>query len=144
MRQRHWLDTAGDLTGAAIRALVRASTRVCVLVTAAGRGLIEEVHWGLTPEERGRLWWDISWIWGPPEDDLAHLLRTIGSHRFVYGSGWPLRLVQTPMANLELLPEELREVHLADAGAIVDAARGPDGRFRNSQLGSSIRERDAR
>jgi predicted TIM-barrel fold metal-dependent hydrolase len=121
-RQRHWLDTAGDLSGAAIRAIVRASPRTRVLVTAAGRALIEEVHWGLTPEERGRLWWDISWIWGPPEDDLAHLFRTIGAHHFVYGTGWPLRLVQAPRANLELLPEELQNVSLAAAEGLVRRA----------------------
>jgi hypothetical protein len=37
------------------------------------------VHWGLTPEERRLVWWDISWIWGPPEDHLALLLETIGA-----------------------------------------------------------------
>jgi hypothetical protein len=123
MRQRHWMDSAGDLTGAAVRALVRASSRVRVLVTSAGRALIEEVHWGLTPEERSRLWWDISWIWGPPEDDFAHLLRTVGANRFVYGSAWPLRLAQTPRANLELLPDELRHATLADAERVVSSAR---------------------
>jgi uncharacterized protein len=113
-RQRHWLDSAGDLSGAAIRAIVRADERVRVLVTSAGRGLVEEVHWGLTPAERSRVWWDISWIWGPPGDDLAHLLRTVGPDRFVYGSGWPLRLAQTPRANLALLPDDLSGAELAN------------------------------
>lgn len=112
-RQRHRLDVAGDVSGAAIRAIVRADARVRVLVTAAGRELVEEVHWGLTPAERARLWWDISWIWGPPGDDLAHLLRTVGADRFVYGSAWPLRLTQTPRANLALLPDDLAGVELA-------------------------------
>ena len=117
-RQRHWMDNAGDLSGAAVRAVVRASDRVHVLVCAAGRALVEEVHWGLTPSERARLWWDISWLWGPPEDDLAHLLRTCGSERFVYGTAWPLRLTQTPRANLALLPDDLRDVALASADVI--------------------------
>ncbi|HEU4641731.1 MAG TPA: hypothetical protein VFS44_04685 [Gemmatimonadaceae bacterium] len=125
-RQRHWMDAAGDLSGAAIRAIVRAGQRARVLVTCAGRALVEEVHWGLTPQERSRLWWDISWIWGPPEDELAHLLRSIGPHHFLYGSGWPLRLVQTPSANLALLPEELHGVALAGA----DALRGTEARAR--------------
>jgi predicted TIM-barrel fold metal-dependent hydrolase len=119
VRQRHWMDTAGDLTGAAIRAIVRASPRVRVLVTSAGRALIEEVHWGLTPEERARLWWDISWLWGPPEDDLAHLFRTVGPHHFLYGTAWPLRLVQTPRANLELLPDEFLGARLATVAMVV-------------------------
>ena len=73
----------------------------------------------LTPDERARLWWDISWIWGPPDDHLAHLFRTIGAERFVYGSQWPMRLTQTPRANLDLLPDDLREARLADAEEIV-------------------------
>ena len=113
-RQRHWLDSAGDLSGAAIRAIVRVDERVRVLVTSAGRGLVEEVHWGLTPAERSRVWWDISWMWGPPGDDLAHLLRTVGPDRFVYGSGWPLRLAQIPRANLALLPDDLAGAALAN------------------------------
>ena len=117
-RQRHWLDAAGDLQGAAIRAIARADERVRVLVTSAGRALVEEVHWGLTPSERSRVWWDISWIWGPPGDDLAHLLRTVGPDRFVYGSAWPLRLTQTPRANMALLPDELLGVELASVAAL--------------------------
>jgi hypothetical protein len=113
-RQRSVLDVAGDLTGAHIRAIARADARAQVNVTCAGRALIEESHWGLTPEERARLQWDISWIWGPPEDDLAHLLRTVGADRFVFGSAWPLRLVQSPIANLALLPEEMRRTSLAE------------------------------
>jgi hypothetical protein len=113
-RQRHPLDVAGDLPAATIRELARAHTNAPIVVLAAGRAMIEEVHWGLTESERKRLVWDISWIWGPPEDDLAHLLTTIGPEHFTYGSGWPLRLAQTPRANLALLPVELAAVRLAD------------------------------
>ena len=113
-RQRHWMDAAGDLSGAAIRALVRSSSEVRVIVTAAGRALIEEVHWGLTADEQARVWWDFSWVWGPPDDELARLLRTIGSSRFVYGTQWPLRLAQNPRANLGLLPPELGVVELGN------------------------------
>jgi predicted TIM-barrel fold metal-dependent hydrolase len=113
-RQRSALDSSSDLTGAHIRAIVRADPGVRVVVTSAGRALIEESHWGLTPDERARLWWDISWIWGPPEDDLAHLLHTVGAKRFLFGSAWPLRLVQSPIANLDLLPPELRPLFVAE------------------------------
>ncbi len=115
VRQRSSLDVAPDLSGAHIRAIVRANSRVNVVVTAAGRALIEETHWGLTPDERARLRWDISWIWGPPEDDLAHLLLTMGAGHFLFGSAWPLRLVQSPVANLELLPRDARNLTLAVA-----------------------------
>ena len=122
LRQRHPLDVAGDLSAAAVRALARAGDRVRLVVTAAGRELIEEVHWGLTPDEQRRVFWDISWIWGPPEDHLAKLLRTVGAERFLFGTQWPLRLTQNPSANLALLPDDLRDVHLADARDVCEAA----------------------
>lgn len=121
LRQRHALDVAGDLSAAAIRAVARASGRCRIVVLAAGKSLIEEVHWGLTPDEQSRLWWDISWIWGPPEDELAGLFRTIGAERFVYGTGWPLRLTQTPRANLALLPDDVAGRPLATAADVLAA-----------------------
>ena len=114
LRQRHSLDQAGDLTAAAIRNVARGNSTTRIIVCAAGRGTIEEVHWGLTPDERELVWWDISWIWGPPEDELATLFRTIGARRFVYGTAWPLRLAQTPRANLALLPDDLSGATLTD------------------------------
>lgn len=114
LRQRHPLDVAGDLTAAAIRSLARAGESVRLVVTAAGREMIEEVHWGLTPAEQARVVWDISWIWGPPEDHLAKLFRTVGASRFVFGTHWPMRLTQTPRASLDLLPDDLASATLAD------------------------------
>jgi hypothetical protein len=102
-RQKHPIDASTELAPAAVRHLVRSDAAVRVLVTHADRGFIEEVHWSLTPQESARLWWDISWVWGPPEDHLALLLETIGSERFVLGSGHPLRLAETPLARLDLL-----------------------------------------
>jgi hypothetical protein len=113
-RQRHSIDVAGDLPAATIRGLARAATGARIVVVAAGRATIEEIHWGLTPSERELVWYDTSWIWGPPEDDFAHLLRTVGAARFVYGTGWPLRLAQVTRANLALLPPDLRGARLAD------------------------------
>jgi hypothetical protein len=121
LRQRHPMDSAGDLSAAAIRALARAGEAVRLVVTAAGRELIEEVHWGLTPDEQRRVFWDISWIWGPPEDHLAKLFRTVGAARFVFGTQWPLRLTQTPRANLDLLPDDVRAADMSDAAAICAA-----------------------
>lgn len=113
-RQRHAVDVAADLPAATVRGIARAGTGVRVVVIAAGRAMIEEVHWGLTPAERERVFYDTSWIWGPPEDDFAHLLRTVGPSRFVYGTGWPLRLAQVTRANLALLPPDLSAPALAD------------------------------
>jgi predicted TIM-barrel fold metal-dependent hydrolase len=123
LRQRHPLDSAGDLTAAAIRALARVSPATRIVVTAAGREMIEEVHWGLTPDEQSRVYWDISWIWGPPEDHLAKLFRSVGSDRFVYGTHWPLRLAQTPRSNLDLLPDGDSVRALTDVGDVAREAR---------------------
>ena len=121
LRQRSSLDTAGDLTAAAVRDLARAGDAARLVVTAAGREFIEEVHWGLTPSERERVFWDISWIWGPPEDHLAKLFRTVGPSRFVFGTQWPLRLAQNPRANLELLPLDVVHASLATPRDILRA-----------------------
>ncbi|MEO6444135.1 MAG: hypothetical protein ABIZ91_04295 [Gemmatimonadaceae bacterium] len=113
LRQRHVLDTAADLSAAHVRAIARAGTGARLVVTAAGREFIEEVHWGLTPAERALVTYDFSWVWGPPTDELASLVRTLGPEAFVYGTMWPLRLTQGPRANLELLPDALRASMLA-------------------------------
>lgn len=121
VRQRHPLDVAGDLSAAHVRELLRELGRRAVggrvIVTAAGREFIEEVHWGLTPAERAGVYFDFSWIWGPPSDELALLFRTIGSDRFVYGTMWPLRLTQGARANLALLPGAADAQVLADPTA---------------------------
>ena len=124
-RQRHSIDGAPDLPAATIRGIARSGSGAKLVVVAAGRALIEEVHWGLTPSERENVFFDTSWIWGPPENDFAHLLRRIGASRFVYGTGWPLRLAQTSRANLALLPPDLMDPPLADPGAIVGGGRTP-------------------
>ena len=111
-RQRHPHDHAPELPAAAVRALVRSDEDVRVVVTHADRGFVEEVHFGSTPEEAARVWWDISWIWGPPEDHLQTLLGTIGVDRFVFGTGQPLRIPEAAVAKLELL-DLAREQRLA-------------------------------
>lgn len=113
LRQRHPLDVAGDLSAAHVRELARSGSGARLVVTAAGREFIEEVHWGLTPVERERVFFDFSWVWGPPTDELATLFRTIGSERFVYGTMWPLRLTQGARANLALLPADVDGGRLA-------------------------------
>ncbi len=119
-RQRHPNDTAPELPAAAVRALIRADDDVRIIVTHADRGLIEEVHFGSTPEEAARLWWDISWIWGPPEDHLETLLATVGVERLVFGTGQPLRIPEISLAKLDLLdlsPEQRAAIEVGNARA---------------------------
>ena len=120
-RQRHPNDVAPELAAASVRALIRADEDLRLIVTHADRGFIEEVHWGSTPAEQRRMWWDVSWIWGPPEDHLATLVRTIGPDRFVFGTGQPLRLPENAVAKLDLL--ELA----ADARAAIESRNLKDG-----------------
>jgi hypothetical protein len=101
-RQRHHLDVAADLLGADVRATVRAHSEVHLLVTNADRALVEEVHFGSTPEEAARIRWDIAWLWGPPEDQLAALFRSVGRERFVLGSHFPFRLMEAGLTKLAL------------------------------------------
>lgn len=112
VRQRHLLDIAPDLSAAHIRELARAGTGAALVVTAASRELIEEVHWGLTSAERARVFWDISWLWGPPSDECSHLFRTVGASRFLFGTMWPLRLAQHARANLELAETDVADLPL--------------------------------
>jgi predicted TIM-barrel fold metal-dependent hydrolase len=102
-RQRHPNDRAPELPAAAVRALIRSHPAARLLITHAHRGFVEEVHFGSTPAEAERIWWDLCWLWGPPEDDLATLLTTIGIGRFVFGTGQPLRLPEASVAKLDLL-----------------------------------------
>ncbi len=109
-RQRHPLNTAPELTAAGIRTLARLDEQVRLVISHADRALVEEVHFGLTSAEAQRVLWDIAWVWGPPEDHLAHLVRVVGAERFVLGTGLPLRLGEAAVTKLELsdLPEEVR------------------------------------
>jgi hypothetical protein len=101
-RQRHPNDPAPELPPWAVRALVRSDPGVRLVVTAADREFIEQVHHGSTAAEAGRILWDISWIWGPPEDHLTHLVRTLGAERFCFGTGVPLRIAESSIAKLDL------------------------------------------
>jgi hypothetical protein len=114
------LERAPMLTAAAIANALRASASARVIVTSATRAFIEDTLRRLAPQERARLWWDIASIAGPPADDLAHLFRDPGADRFFYGSGWPLRLTQTPKANLELLPDDVRGAVLASSDDVLE------------------------
>jgi len=102
-RQRHPHDRAPELAAAAVRSWLRVDAGLRLIVTHADKAFIEEVHFGSTPSEASRVWWDVSWVWGPPEDHLQQLLGTVGVDRFVFGTGQPLRLPDAAFAKLDLL-----------------------------------------
>jgi predicted TIM-barrel fold metal-dependent hydrolase len=126
-RQRHPHDVAPELPAAAVRALMRSDSRLRVVVTHADRPFIEEVHFGSSAEEAQRIWWDISWVWGPPEDHLQTLLDTIGPDRFVFGTGQPLRIPENGVAKLDLLdlePGARSAIESENAGRLRGGAGG--------------------
>jgi hypothetical protein len=125
VRQRHPNDGSRELDGAAIRSLVRSHPTVRLIITHADRDLIEQVHFGSTPEESGRILWDICWLWGPPEDQLTQLVKTVGAARFCFGTGMPLRIPESSVAKLELTEVSLtdrRAIESSNARAFVDRA----------------------
>ncbi len=102
-RQRHPNDKAPALEPWAVRALIRMHGGVRLIVTHADRAFIEQVHFGSTPSEASRILWDISCIWGPPEDHLDLLLETVGPDRFAFGTGMPLHIAESSVAKMDLL-----------------------------------------
>jgi predicted TIM-barrel fold metal-dependent hydrolase len=102
-RQRHPHDATPDLSAATVRGLIRTHPGLRLLITHADRDLIEQVHFGATPDESSRIWWDICWLWGPPMDDFDHLVHTLGAGRFCFGTGMPLRIPESAAAKLDLL-----------------------------------------
>lgn len=124
-RQRHPNDGAVELPAAAVRALIRSDPSVRLVVTHADRPFVEEVHFGSTPAEAARIWWDISWLWGPPEDHLETLLRTVGSDRFLFGTGQPLRIPENAVAKLDLLDLVPAERAAIESGNADAACRRP-------------------
>jgi predicted TIM-barrel fold metal-dependent hydrolase len=126
-RQRHPNDSAADLPPSAVRALLRADPKVRLIVTHADRDFIEQVHFGSTPAEAERMLWDICWIWGPPEDHLELLLRTVGIAQFAFGTGMPLRLPENSVAKLDLLeltPEQRAALETRNAERVAPGLRG--------------------
>jgi hypothetical protein len=124
-RQRHPADGAAELTAAAVRQLIRFDSYARLLVTGADRDFIEQVHYGSTAAEAERILWDVSWIWGPPEDHLAHLISTIGPGRFCFGTGMPLRLPENSIAKLDLAELGPPVRARIDAGNLDDWGTGP-------------------
>ena len=126
-RQRHPNDQAAELSAAAVRALVRADPGARIVVTHADRPFIEEVHFGSTPDEARRTWWDISWIWGPPEDHLETLVRTVGSARLLFGTGQPLRIPENAVAKLDLLDLDVGDRQAIESGNAAAASETRTG-----------------
>jgi len=124
LRQRDPDDPAADLPPFAIRQLIRSNPAARLIITHADRDTIEQVHFGSTPSEARRILWDISWIWGPPEDHLELLFRTVGIERFAFGTGMPLRLAENSVAKLDLLQLDADARHRICARNVAEFVAG--------------------
>jgi hypothetical protein len=123
-RQRHRADGSSDVDAATLRFLLRRRGQApapVVVIAGAGRELIEEVFWGLTPEEQSRAFFDFHWVWGPPEDHFSHLVRTVGASHLAWSSWWPLRLTQHARALVDLTPSAVGQT-FADGNTIAERA----------------------
>jgi len=119
LRQRHALDAVPDLPASAVRSLARTDDRSRIVVPHAGRGFIEEVHFGLTRKEARRVLWDITWLWGPPDNELKALVQSVGAERFAFGTAMPLRIPDAAPAKLDLAglsPEDRAGIECANLG----------------------------
>lgn len=124
VRQRPPEDRAPNLDPATVRLVARSLAGTgALIVAAAGRAFIEEVHWSLTPSESAGVFWDISHVWGPPEDDLAHLVHTIGAEHLVLGTHWPLRIRDAALARLDLLDDPVVAAVIASASGVLERRR---------------------
>jgi predicted TIM-barrel fold metal-dependent hydrolase len=124
VRQRHPRDTSPELPPWVVRGILRAEAGVRLILTHADRDFVEQVHFGSTSQEATRVLWDLCWLWGPPEDHVEHLIRTLGPERFVFGTGMPLRLPEASVAKLDLLNLAPEQRWLIEAGNATTAGRG--------------------
>jgi len=102
-RQRHPNDRAGELPAAAVSRPGAEQPASQAAHHPRGSPFIEELHFGATSRRRRVSWWDICWIWGPPEDHLQTLAAHGGARSLRAGHGQPLRIPENADAKLDLL-----------------------------------------
>ncbi|MHC5036459.1 MAG: amidohydrolase family protein [Planctomycetota bacterium] len=102
-RQRHRLDTVPNLLGETVRFLIRETESLKVVVTNADVPLIQEIFYGLTEAQKGRVWFDNAFLWGPPAQELQKLVNAIGASRFVFGTHMPFRIPEAGLKKIEAL-----------------------------------------
>ncbi len=102
-RQRHFLDTAPDITGAQIRYLVQNYPENLYIITNGRYDLIQEVFFGLPEKLWQNIYFDTTWIFGPPLNHLKKLIGQVGINRFLFGSHFCLRIPGGAKVNVDML-----------------------------------------
>jgi len=102
VRQRHPLDKPADWTSAEVKKLIEEFEILKVLAVNARAEKLKEMALCLSEENRKRLFFDISGVWGAFVDDLDLCLKQFGVSQFVFGSHAALKTPETAVTKLGL------------------------------------------
>jgi predicted TIM-barrel fold metal-dependent hydrolase len=101
-RQRHPLDKPADWTSAEAKQLIEEFEDLKLLVVNARAEKLKEIALSLSEENRKRIFFDISAVWGAFVDDLDLCLKQVGVSQFVFGSHAALKTPETAVTKLGL------------------------------------------
>jgi predicted TIM-barrel fold metal-dependent hydrolase len=124
-RQRHFLDRVTNISGEQVRFLIQETPKLKTVVTNAEGSLIQEIIFGLTKDEAERVYFDNTFIWGPPTNELQRLVNSIGHKHFVFGSHMPFRIPQASLKRIESLEIEEPARKMILGNNILDILRLP-------------------
>lgn len=101
-RQRHPLDKPADWAGGDLKRLIEEMAGLKVLVVNARAEKVKEVALALSEENRKRIFFDISALWGAFVDDLDLCFEQVGISQFVFGSHAALKTPEAAITKLNL------------------------------------------
>ncbi len=101
-RQRHPLDKPEDWKGGDLKRLIEETAGLKVLVVNARAEKVKELGLALPEEDRKRIFFDISGLWGAFVDDLDLCIEQVGISQFVFGSHAALKTPEAAITKLNL------------------------------------------
>jgi hypothetical protein len=102
VRQRHALDKPVDWNSGEVRQLIEKMEGLKVLIVNARAEKVREIALTLSEENRKRIFFDISGLWGAFVDDLDLCIEQVGTSQFVFGSHAALKTPETAITKLNL------------------------------------------
>lgn len=102
VRQRHALDKPADWAGSEVKRLIEEMEGLKVLIVNARAEKVREIALTLSEENRKRIFFDISGLWGACVDDLDLCIEQAGISQFVFGSHAALKTPETAITKLNL------------------------------------------
>jgi len=101
-RQRHALDKPADSNSGQVRQLIEKMEVLKILIVNARAEKVREIALTLSEENRNRIFFDISGLWGAFVHDLDLCLEQVGVSQFVFGSHAALKTPETAITKLNL------------------------------------------